>query len=72
MAPGNNKAFSQVKSILGKLDRSIDELRARRTTPLPAPSAPVVSVQPTPIPQQQPVRPTSQFGRATPLPPYAR
>jgi hypothetical protein len=36
----SEKSFRQVKDILGKLDRSIDELRNRRTTPIPeAPEA---------------------------------
>lgn len=32
----SDHTISQVKAILGKLDRSIDQLRARRTTPAPA------------------------------------
>lgn len=34
----SDKAFNQVRSILGKLDRNIDSLRAQRTTPAPAPA----------------------------------
>lgn len=35
----SQKAFDQVKSILGKLDRNIDQLRERRTGgPLPRPA----------------------------------
>ncbi len=68
----SEKSFDQVKSILGKLDRSIDQLRAKRTTP--AVSDPPQRVQPAPSPAAIPSavpsqRATSVFGRATPLPP---
>jgi hypothetical protein len=40
----SERAFNQVKAILGKLDRSIDEARTKRTqsaqAPAPAPAAP--------------------------------
>ncbi|MBS0187267.1 MAG: hypothetical protein JSS51_04315 [Planctomycetes bacterium] len=65
------KSFSQVKAILGKLDRSIDEVRARRTTgdhkPFQAPTpAPVAA--PVPRPAEAQPRQNSPYGRATPLP----
>jgi hypothetical protein len=72
----SNRAFNQAKSILGKLDRSIDQLREQRNAgPVPAaasvPTSAVAAmsqeiggrVEPTPS------RPASPFGRATPLPP---
>ena len=66
----SDRAFNQVKSILGKLDRSIDQLREQRVAG-PAPAA-ALSQQiggrtAEPAPQQP--RPASPFGRATPLPP---
>lgn len=75
----SDRAFNQVKSILGKLDRSIDQLREQRnagpapaSTPAPAAAANAMSQQiggrtAEPAPQQP--RPASPFGRATPLPP---
>lgn len=33
----SEKAFQQVRNILGKLDRNIDQLRNQRTTPAPSP-----------------------------------
>jgi hypothetical protein len=78
------KSFNQVKAILGKLDRNIDQLRAQKRTPsatTPTPgtvpasltglngsttlgTAPGVNAAgPTPN------RPSSPFGRATPIPP---
>ncbi|MFO0855914.1 MAG: hypothetical protein U0640_01000 [Phycisphaerales bacterium] len=33
----SEKAFQQVRNILGKLDRNIDQLRNQRTTPTSAP-----------------------------------
>lgn len=62
----SEKTFNQVKNILGKLDRNIDQLRQARQTPATPPVAearPVASVAPAPA------RPASQFGRATPLRP---
>ncbi|HYE61649.1 MAG TPA: hypothetical protein VD997_06610 [Phycisphaerales bacterium] len=70
----SEKAFNQVKSILGKLDRSIDQLREQRTTP-PAPAAAVVTharvepPKPAPAPAPAPYRSASGFGRATPITP---
>ncbi len=34
----SEKAFQQVRNILGKLDRNIDQLRNQRTTPAVAPA----------------------------------
>jgi len=68
------KSFSQVKAILGKLDRSIDEVRARRTTgdlkPFPVPpAAPAPLIVPaTRAPEPPSNRQNSPYGRATPLP----
>lgn len=68
----SDRAFSQAKSILGKLDRTIDQLRQQRTTPatVPAVASPAAEPQrpvvPTP-PQQRPGQ--SPFGRATPIRP---
>ncbi|MBL8886439.1 MAG: hypothetical protein JNK16_07245 [Phycisphaerales bacterium] len=68
------KSFSQVKAILGKLDRSIDEVRARRTTgdhkPFPIPAAaPAPLIVPAARAAEQPSnRQNSPYGRATPLP----
>ena len=33
--PASDQAFNQVRRILEKIDRSIDEARQRRTTPVP-------------------------------------
>ncbi|MBL8877162.1 MAG: hypothetical protein JNM86_15315 [Phycisphaerae bacterium] len=68
------KSFSQVKAILGKLDRSIDEVRARRTTgdhkafPVPAAAPAPLIVPATRVPEQPANRQNSPYGRATPLP----
>jgi hypothetical protein len=69
----SEKAFNQVKSILGKLDRSIDQLREQRTAP-PAPATPVPHQRveppkPAPTPAPQPYRSASGYGRATPITP---
>lgn len=70
----SDRAFNQVKAILGKLDRNIDQLREQRTTPAVAtpagsnttviPPAPARNPEPTP-----PRASNSPYGRATPLPP---
>lgn len=62
----SEKTFNQVKNILGKLDRSIDQLRQARQTPAnpPAEARPAAAAA-APVP----ARPASQFGRATPLRP---
>jgi hypothetical protein len=38
----SDRTFNQVKAILGKLDRAVDEARHKRTTP-PVPQAPQIS-----------------------------
>lgn len=64
----SEKTFNQVKSILGKLDRSIDQLRAQRTHTPPAGPAGDSPRSPTPEPPPAaPARPSSMYGRATPL-----
>ncbi len=66
----SEKTFNQVKNILGKLDRSIDQLRQKRTAPPTPMHAAAEAHRTIPISQPaQPVRPPSQFGRATPIPP---
>jgi hypothetical protein len=70
----SDKSFNQVKNILSKLDRSIDALRSKRTTPPPA-GALHASAEATRSMQSNTggtlgaARPVSAFGRATPLPP---
>ncbi|MDX2118041.1 MAG: hypothetical protein SFY96_07665 [Planctomycetota bacterium] len=66
----SEKSFNQVKAILGKLDRTIDEVRNRRTgSPAPAMPSPV---QATPAPAPSPAVPAnrsaSPYGRATRIP----
>ncbi len=63
----SEKSFNQVKAILGKLDRNIDQLRERRTAkPTPQTEPP----RPAAIPAPTPARPNGHgFGRATPIPP---
>lgn len=58
----SDRAFNQVKAILQKLDRSIDEARQKRTQPPAAsPDAPDAPKAPPPG--------SSGYGRATPIPP---
>ncbi len=77
----SEKSFQQVKSILGKLDRSIDSVRQARLQPAqpstqntsPAPShaapAPLPKPSATPPAQGLATQPTrTSFGRAQPLP----
>ncbi len=64
----SEKSFNQVKAILGKLDRTIDQVREKRTTPMTPPAA-AASPASTPAVQPPANRPTSVYGRATPLPP---
>ncbi len=80
----SNKAYNEVKAILGKLDRSIDDARKRRldTNPRMAPP-PVSTASPTsttattflggtsatPTAAAPNNRPASIFGRAQPLRP---
>jgi hypothetical protein len=68
----SEKSFNQVKSILGKLDRSIQQLRDQRKTPAPVANPPAPGrVEPpkpanvAPTPSYRPS--TSQYGRATPI-----
>jgi hypothetical protein len=69
----SEKAFNQVKSILGKLDRSIDQLREQRTTPptataAPAPGRAEAPKPAPPAPAPAVYRPSnSAYGRATPI-----
>jgi hypothetical protein len=63
----SEKTFNQVKNILGKLDRSIDQLRQARQTPATPPVAEARPAAAAAAPA--PARPASQFGRATPLRP---
>ncbi len=73
----SEKAFNQVRSILGKLDRNIDQLRTQRTTPavVAAPTAPQSISQDRMVPGSSagaapaPTRATSVYGRATPITP---
>ena len=66
----SEKTFNQVKNILGKLDRSIDQLRQKRTAPPPPLHPSADSIRTIPISQPAQIsRPASQFGRATPIPP---
>lgn len=69
-----DKAFEQVRAILGKLDQSIDEARSRRLGPKepPRPSpAPAAAEPPRPAApaRPEPARPArrSMYGRAKPL-----
>ncbi|MFO0835447.1 MAG: hypothetical protein U0638_10770 [Phycisphaerales bacterium] len=77
----SEKSFQQVKSILGKLDRSIDSVRQARLQPgspsspttSPSPQAAPVVVQAKPVPTPPSTGSASQaarpnFGRAQPLP----
>jgi hypothetical protein len=73
----SERTFNQVKAILNKLDRAVDDARNKRTTPTPAPqavpaapapsSAPVAPIAATPSPA--PSKSTSQYGRAQPIRP---
>lgn len=69
----SEKSFNQVKAILGKLDRNIDQLRERRSTgreaaPAATP-ADAARAQPAPAAAPTTFGRTSQYGRATPIPP---
>lgn len=63
----SDRTISQVRAILNKLDRSIDEARERRTQPPMPASHPAPQPAPQPPPQQQPAAPSSAYGRAQPL-----
>lgn len=62
----SERTMNQVRSILNKLDRSIDEARERRTQQRPGAhvAAPAPALQPAPAPAAS----TSQYGRAQPIP----
>lgn len=68
----SEKTFNQVKAILSKLDRNIDELRDKRLHPQPAtlamPQAPVPLAAPLPAPAAA-VNGRPSFGRAQPIRP---
>lgn len=70
----SNQSFNQVKSILGKLDRSIDEARARRVHGVRPQAEPSLDPIDQPIgraeePDEAPKAPASKYGRAKPLRP---
>ena len=74
----SDRSFNLVKSILGKLDRSIDQVREQRIGNGPVPQTiaqPAGLAGANALDQQigraEPVsnRPASPFGRATPMPP---
>ena len=67
----SEKAFNQVKGILGKLDRSIQQLRDQRKAPAPVANPPAPGrVEPAkPAAAPTPYRSVSGFGRATPIAP---
>lgn len=73
----SEKSFNQVKAILGKLDRNIDQLRERRSTGRDVePAKPASneaprsgSVAPAPAVAPATFARASQYGRATPIPP---
>lgn len=64
----SEKSFNQVRSILGKLDRNIDQLRSQRTTPEGAKPEPkkLEPVATAPAPAR--VIPGQRAGAATPAP----
>ncbi len=80
---GDNKAFNEVRALLSKLDRSIDEARSRRIGPKeepapkpasenrPAPRSELDRQVGAPRPQAAPLTPMqakrAQYGRARPL-----
>jgi hypothetical protein len=73
----SDRTLNQVRAILTKLDRSIDEAREKRThtgTPAaPAPAAhPAAVAAPAPVKipavPAAPASPGSQYGRAQPMP----
>lgn len=65
----SDRTLSQVRAILSKLDRSIDEARERRTH-RPAAPAPVAAAAPIAAREAAPPPPptTSPFGRAQAIP----
>jgi len=82
MATGEGKAFNEVRALLGRLDRSIDEARSRRLGPSigdAKPETPKERAEPTidldheigasraPEPKTDLQRKSASFGRARPL-----
>lgn len=70
----SEKSYNQVKAILGKLDRNIDQLRERRTNKAPLQLTPAETTRPVSAPKPPPPeaaapRPGSVYGKAKPLPP---
>lgn len=66
----SEKSFNQVKAILGKLDRNIDQLRERRTNKPPSAAQQELPRIPSPkAAEPTPSRTGSVYGRATPIPP---
>ncbi len=66
------KSFDQIKAILGKLDRQVDEARTKRLGITPAPagipaSAPAHHAAPADTPEPEPSERRSKYGRAKPL-----
>jgi hypothetical protein len=66
----SEKSFNQVKAILSKLDRTIDEVRNRRTgSPVPAmPTGTQAAPAPVPATAAPANRASSPYGRATRIP----
>lgn len=66
----SEKTFNQVKAILSKLDRNIDELRDKRLHPQPAglPVPPAMAPLATPAPAPA-LNGRPSFGRAQPIRP---
>ena len=64
----SDRTINQVRAILNKLDRSIDEAREKRThvPPVTPPAALVAPVPAPPVPAPSPS--TSQYGRAQAMP----
>jgi hypothetical protein len=59
----SDRTMSQVRAILQRLDRSIDQAREKRTQPVAAPSAPAqVSAAPAPQPAPAPSASASAIG----------
>lgn len=52
MNSNSTRAFQHVKAILGKLERSIDDARRKRTEPESAPADPAPEPQTTPGPMR--------------------
>ena len=66
------KSFDQIKAILGKLDRQVDEARTKRLGITPAPAgvpapSPAHHASSPDTPEPQPSERRSKYGRAKPL-----